>query len=244
MANLKALFKREFFGYFRSPVAYVFTVIFLVASVGSTFFIGRLYESNQASLDPLFNFLPWLFLVLIPALGMRLWAEERHSGTIELLFTLPVNMSEAVLAKFLSGWAFVCIAVSLTFPLVITVAYLGDPDWGVIVSSYLGSFLMAGAFLAVSCMASALTKNQVIAFILGVLISFLMVLLGWGLFTDILSAILPIYIVDFISSIGIMPHFFTMTKGMIDTRDILYFLMVSGISLSLNVVFLNSKKAS
>lgn len=244
MTNLRALFKREFFGYFRSPVAYVFTVIFLVASVGSTFFLGNLYESNQSSLEPFFTFLPWLFLVLIPAIGMRLWAEERHSGTIELLFTLPIKMSEAVLAKFLAGWIFVCIGVSLTFPLALTVAYLGDPDWGVIVASYLGSYLMAGAFLAISCMASSLTKNQVIAFILGVLISFILILLGWGVFTDVLSSLLPMTVVDLISSVGVMPHFFTMTRGMVDSRDVLYFLMVTGVSLSLNVIFLNSKKAS
>lgn len=244
MVHLKALFKREFLGYFRSPVAYVFTVIFLLSSVGSTFFIGRLYESNQASLAPFFTFLPWLFLVLIPAIGMRLWAEERHSGTIELLFTLPVSMEEAVIAKFLAGWAFVCIAITLTFPLVLTVAYLGSPDWGVLFASYFGSYMLAGCFLAITCVASAFTKNQVIAFILGVITCFFMVLVGWGVFTDILSSFLPVSFVDLIAVIGVMPHFETTMKGMIDSRDLLYFVFLMAISLKLNSIILNAKKAS
>lgn len=244
MVHLKALFKREFLGYFRSPVAYVFTVIFLLSSVGSTFFLGRLYESNQASLAPFFTFLPWLFLVLIPAIGMRLWAEERHSGTIELLFTLPVSMEEAVIAKFLAGWAFVCIAVTLTFPLVLTVAYLGSPDWGVLFASYLGSYMLAGSFLAISCVASAFTKNQVIAFILSVITCFFMVLVGWGVFTDVLVSFLPVSFVDLIANIGVMPHFETIMKGMIDSRDLLYFLFLMAISLKLNSIVLNAKKAS
>jgi ABC-2 type transport system permease protein len=244
MVHLKALFKREFLGYFRSPVAYVFTVIFLLSSVGSTFFIGRLYESNQASLAPFFTFLPWLFLVLIPAIGMRLWAEERHSGTIELLFTLPVSMEEAVIAKFLAGWAFVCIAITLTFPLVLTVAYLGSPDWGVLFASYFGSYMLAGCFLAITCVASAFTKNQVIAFILGVITCFFMVLVGWGVFTDILSSFLPVSFVDTIAKIGVMPHFETTMKGMIDSRDLLYFVFLMAISLKLNAIILNAKKAS
>lgn len=244
MGNFKPLFKREFFGYFRSPVAYVFIIIFLLASVGCTFFIGNLYDSNQASLVSFFSFLPWLYLVLVPAVGMRLWAEERHSGTIELLFTLPVTMFEAVLAKFTAGWAFLGISLLLTFPLVITIGYLGSPDYGVIVSSYLGSFLMAGAYLGITCVTSALTKNQVISFILGVVISFVMVLLGWGLFTDILATVLPIRVVDFIANLGVVPHFNPITQGVIDSRDVLYFLLVIFTTLVLNTIVLNAKKAA
>lgn len=240
MSSLGPLFKREFFGYFRSPVAYVFLVIFLLASVGSTFFLGGLYESNQASLNSFFYFLPWLFLVLVPAIGMRLWAEERHSGTIELLFTLPVSHWEAVLAKFLASWLFLSIAIILTFPLVLTVFYLGNPDLGVIVSSYGGAILMGGAFLAITSLTSSITKNQVISFILGVVIGFLMILVGWGVFTDILTSILPVGAVDAIASIGFMPHYLPLIRGVIDSRDVLYFLGIIGASLGLTVLALSS----
>lgn len=244
MEHLAPLFKREFYGYFRSPVAYVFMVIFLISAVGFAFFIGGLYESNQASLNSFFNFLPWLFMVLVPAVGMRLWAEERHSGTIELLFTLPVTMFEAVLAKFLAGWLFLIASILLTFPLVLTVAYLGSPDYGVIFTSYIASILLAGAFLAISCFTSALTKNQVISFILGVVIGFFMVLTGWGVFTDLLSSILPVFLVDTVANIGFMPHFTTMIRGVIDSRDIVYFIGVIAAGLILNTIVLNVKKSS
>ncbi len=237
------LFKREFQGYFRSPVAYVFIVIFLLSSVGCTFFLGGLYDSNQASLAPFFNYLPWLYLVLVPAVGMRLWAEERRSGTIELLFTLPVKMSESVMAKFFAGWAFLGVGLLLTFPLIITVNYLGDPDNGVIFASYLGSFLMAGSYLSVSCFTSSLSKNQVISFILGVIICFIMVLLGWGVFTNILMNIFPAWLIDFISFSGFMPHFQSVSRGLVDSRDLIYFLSVIVIYLSLNTIVLNTRKS-
>lgn len=244
MRQFIPVFKREFFAYFRSPVAYVYTVIFLLASVGCTFFIGRLYESNQASLVAYFSFLPWLQMVLIPAIGMRLWAEERHSGTVELLLTLPISLTEAVLAKFVAGWVFVTISLILSFPLALTIGYLGSPDWGVVVSSYFAGTLLGGAFLAISSMASALTKNQVIAFILAVVISFVMILLGWGIFTDILASVLPMIIVDGIAKIGVMPHFTPMIRGVIDSRDLIYFLSLIAVSLSLNAMILNLKKAA
>ncbi|MFW7381053.1 MAG: ABC transporter permease subunit [Oligoflexus sp.] len=244
MRQFIPLFKREFFAYFRSPLAYVFIVIFLLASVGCTFFIGKLYDSNQASLTSFFSFLPWLQLVLIPAVGMRLWAEERHSGTIELLFTLPVTLTEAVIAKFMAGWAFISITLLLTFGLAFTVAYLGDPDWGVICSSYLAGIFMGGAFLGISSMVSALTKNQVIAFILGVVISFFMIVLGWGVFTNILATIFPVFIVDTIATLGVMPHFTPMIRGVIDSRDLVYFLLLIGTTLSLNAMILQHKKAT
>lgn len=244
MPRFMPIFKREFYSYFRSPVAYVFIIIFLLASVGCTFFIGNLYESNQANLTPFFMFLPWLYLVLVPAVGMRLWAEERRSGTIELLLTLPVSVFEAVVAKFMAGWAFLGIALLLTFPMVFTINYLGRPDNGVIFAGYIASFLMAGAFLAISCLTSAMTKNQVISFIVGVVFSFFLILVGWGLFTDILGSFLPTVIVDFIASLGFMTHFMPIVRGVIDSRDVLYFAVVIGLALYFNAVVLENKKAA
>lgn len=244
MSQFAPLFKREFMGYFRSPVAYVFIVIFLLASLGSTFFIGQIYESNQASLDPFFNFLPWIFLIFVPAVGMRLWAEERRSGTVELLFTLPVTMVEAVVAKFAAGWAFLAVTLALTFPLAFTVNYLGDPDNGVMLAGYVGSLLMAGAYLAVACFTSALTKNQVISFILGVIICFVLVLLGWGVFTDVLANALPASVIDLVAQLGFITHFQSVSRGLIDSRDLIYFASVLAIGLTLNVIVLNAKKAS
>ena len=238
------LFKREFMGYFRSPVAYVFLVVFLVASTGCAFFLGGFYENGQADLQTLFTFQPWLYLVLIPAVGMRLWAEERHSGTVELLFTLPVTMFEAVLAKFLAGWAFIGIALLLTFPMFFTVNYLGSPDNGVIFASYIGSFLMAGAYLAITCFTSAFTKNQVISFILSVVICFVLVLIGWGVFSSVLNEILPTFLVDLIASFGFVSHYQSMIRGLIDSRDVIYFLSVIATGLLLNVIVLDAKKAA
>ena len=238
------IFKREFLSYFRSPVAYVFIIIFLIASVGCTFFIGNLYESNQANLSPFFMFLPWLYLVLVPAVGMRLWAEERRNGTIELLFTLPISTMDAVLAKFAAGWAFLAIALAMTFPLVITVNYLGSPDNGVIFSGYFASFLMAGAYLAIACLTSAMTKNQVISFIIGVVASFFLILVGWGLFTDILSTFLPTPMVDAVASLGFMTHYMPIVRGVVDMRDVVYFLSVIFGALYFNGVIIESNKAS
>jgi ABC-2 type transport system permease protein len=244
MEQFGPLFKREFFGYFRSPVAYVFMIIFLLTSIGFMFFIGGFYQGNQASLDSFFSYLPWLYLVLVPAVGMRLWAEERKTGTIELLFTLPVTLFEAVLAKFAAGWAFLGIALLLTFSVVFTVNYLGDPDNGVIVTGYLGSFLMAGAFLAITCWTSAMTKNQVVSFILSVVICFVLVLLGWGVFTAVLAEIFPAWLIDLIASFGFMTHFIAISKGLVDSRDIIYFVSVIIVALSLNTITLEAKKAT
>jgi len=243
MKQFVPLFKREFLGYFRSPVAYVFIIIFLLSSVGCTFFLGNLYESNQASLASFFNYLPWLYLVLVPAVGMRLWSEERRGGTIELLFTMPITMFEAVLAKFMAGWAFIGIALVLTFPLVLTVNYLGDPDNGVILAGYLGSYLMAGAYLAISCFTSAFTKNQVISFILSVVLCFVMVLLGWGVFSSALANVFPTAVVDLISSLGFVTHFQSISRGLLDTRDLIYFVSVIAVALTVNLTILEAKKA-
>jgi len=181
---------------------------------------------------------PWLFLFLVPAAGMRLWSEEKRSGTVELLFTLPVTTLEAVLGKFLAAWAFLAIAILLSFPMVLTLAYLGDPDWGVVANSYLGSILMAGAYLGVCVFISSLTKNQVISFVLSVLVCFVLALLGYSVFTEFLSGYLPVALVDVISNFGFTTHFDGFTKGIIDPKDLMFFLSLIGFTLFLNVVAL------
>ncbi len=240
MSQTFPIFKREFLGYFRSPVAYVFLVVFLVASVGLAFFLSGFYKANVASMESYFFWHPWLFLFLVPAAGMRLWSEERRSGTIELLFTLPVTTLEGVMGKFLAAWAFLTLAILLSFPLPLTLAYLGDPDWGVIANSYLGSILMAGAYLAVCSFMSALTKNQVVSFVLSVLVCFVLSLLGFSVFTDFLSGYLhlPVFLVDVISNFGFTTHFDAFSKGIIDPKDVMFFLSLMGFSLFLNVVVL------
>lgn len=237
------LLKRESLAYFRSPLGYVFLVVFLLAAAAASFFLGGLYERDQANLVPFFESLPWLFLALIPAVAMRLWAEERQSGTIELLFTLPLTLRAAVLSKFLAAWIFVIFGLALTFPLPLTIAYLGDPDWGVLCSSYLGAILLAGTFLSLSCIASALSKSQVSAFLSGTLLCFLMLLLGWGVFTDILASRLPSPVVDGLANLGVMPHFRTLSQGVIDSRDLLYFLLITSLNLLLTAAVLQAKKA-
>lgn len=238
MSQVTPVFKREFLGYFRSPVAYVFLIVFLMASVGLAFFIGQFFRANQASLESYFTFHPWLFLFLIPAVGMRLWSEEKRTGTIELLFTLPLTTLDAVLGKFLAAWAFLTVAILLSFPMVITVGYLGDPDWGVIAASYLGSILMAGSYLGVCSLTSALTKNQVISFVLSVLACLILVFLGWSVFNGALSAVLPVWAVDLVANFSFVTHFNAFTKGIIDPKDVAFFLSLTGFTLFLNVVVL------
>ena len=238
------LFKREFFSYFRSPVAYVFIVVFLLASVGSSFFLGRFFDSNQADLSSFFSFLPWLYLVFVPAVGMRLWAEERRSGTLELLFTMPVTLKEAVLAKFFAGWAFLGVALLLTFPMIFTVNYLGHPDNGVIFAGYIGTWFLAGGYLAISCLSSAMTRNQVIAFIMAVVVCFVLVLTGWGVFTDMLANFCTAAVIDFIAGTGFISHYQQITKGIIDSRDIFYFASIIGVALAANAVVLEARRGN
>src|SRR5271170_2599320 len=187
LANIKTITKRELSGYFSSPVAYVFIVIFLLLMGFFTFMAGGFFERGQASLDgPFFLWHPWLYLFLVPAVGMRLWAEERRVGTLELLLTLPITTWQAIVGKFLASWLFLLLALFLTFPVVITVNYLGSPDNGVIFGGYVGSFLMAGAYLAISCMTSAMTRNQVVSFILSVVACLFLVLCGFPPVTDLM----------------------------------------------------------
>jgi ABC-2 type transport system permease protein len=232
------VFKREFLGYFRTPVAYVFLAVFLLASVGLAFFVSQFFKAGNASLESYFMWHLWLFIFFAPAAGMRLWAEERRSGTIELLFTLPVTPLQAVLAKFLAAWAFLSAGILLSFPMVITTAWLGDPDWGVIATSYLGSILMAGAALAVCSLMSALTKNQVIAFVLGLFVNLVLVFLGWSVFNEALSAALPQVIVDVIANFSPTTHYDAFMKGIVDPKDVVFFVSLGGLCLFLNVLAL------
>jgi ABC-2 type transport system permease protein len=235
MNPVLTVFKRELRSYFATPVAYVFIVIFLLLSGSFTFYLGGFYQRGQADLEPFFSFHPWLYLFLVPAVSMRLWAEERKTGTIELLLT--------VLGKFLAAWAFVGIALALTFPIWITVNYLGDPDNGVIVTSYIGSLLMAGAFLAIGACISATTRNQVIAFILTVVVCFLLLLAGYPLVLDFFRSFAPQAVVDAISGLSFLTHFEAISKGVIDLRDLIYFALTIGFWLYANAIVIDLRKA-
>ncbi|MFQ5660674.1 MAG: ABC transporter permease subunit [Gammaproteobacteria bacterium] len=243
MRNIIAIMKRELSGYFSTPVAYVFIVIFLFLTGIFTFYLGAFYERNQSDLDPFFRFHPWLYLFLIPAISMRLWSEERKSGTIELLMTLPVTVMDAVIGKFLAAWCFSGIALALTFPIWITVNYLGDPDNTVIIASYIASLLMAGGFLAIGSCISALTRNQVIAFVISVVICFLFILSGFPLVLDFFQAWAPQEVVDAIASFSFLTHFESIRKGVIDIRDMIYFSVLITFWLYANVVMIDAKKA-
>ncbi len=243
MSGVVAVFKRELASYFATPIAYVFIVVFLIVSGWFTFFYGGFYETGQADLGAFFYWHPWLYLLLCAALSMRLWAEERKSGSIELLMTLPLETWQVVAGKYLAAWAFTAIAVALTFPIWITVNYLGDPDNGVIVAAYLGSILMAGGFLAVGACISATTKNQVIAFILSVVACFLLLAPGLGVVQQLLSGIAPQWLIDGLASLGFQAHFDYISKGVIDLRDLIYFALLIGASLYANTIVLELKKA-
>lgn len=243
MQGLIPIFKREFQAYFHSPIAYVFIIIFLVANAGCTFLLGNFFRSNQASLETFFLFHPWLYLIFIPAIGMRLWAEERRSGTVELLLTFPVTTATAVLSKFLAAWTFIAIALLLTFPMIVTVHYLGEADNGPIIAGYLGSLLMAGAYLAITSCTSALTKNQVISFIVSVVICLVLVLLGWGVLNTLLNSVFPVWITDLVSQFSFTTHFNALRRGVVDLGDLIYFFSMIVFMLMVNVVILDSHKA-
>lgn len=239
MKQVCPVFKREFLGYFRSPVAYVFLIGFLFFSVALAFSrFGGFFESGVASLDRYFMFFPWLFLFLVPAAGMRLWSEEKRSGTLELLFTLPITTFDAVLGKFLAAWAFLSLAVLLSFPMALTVAYLGDPDWGVLITSYLGAILLAGGYLGVCTLTSALTKNQVVSFVASVGACAILVFLGYSGFTDTLEKWFPVSVADVLANFSFITHFEAFTKGIVDPKDLVFFLSLMGFTLFLNVVAL------
>jgi ABC-2 type transport system permease protein len=242
MNEVTAVLRRELASYFATPIAYVFIVIFMAASAWFTFEFGNFYERGQADLASFFTWHPWLFLFLVPALSMRLWSEERKSGSIELLMTLPLEVWQAVTGKFLAAWIFTGIAIALTFPIWLTVNYLGDPDNGAIFAAYIGSFLLAGGYLAVGSCVSAITKNQVIAFIVSALLCIVLLVAGFEPVLNALSG-LPQLLVDTIASLSFLTHFQSISKGVIDFRDLVYFALLIGTCLYANTIVLHLKKA-
>ena len=243
MNNLLILYKREFQSYFSTPLAYVFILVFLVLSGVFTFYLGNFYERGQADLAPFFNFHPWLYLFLVPAVSMRLWAEERKSGSIELLLTLPVSQFNAVAGKFLAAWSFTGISLIGTFPLWITVNYLGDPDNGVILASYIGSWFMAGGFLAIGSCTSALSKSQIIAFITCGCICLLFVLAGFPLVLAAFQSWLPQVLLDTVASLSFLTHFTAISKGVLSLQDFLYFVSMILLWLLLTSAVIDAKQA-
>jgi ABC-2 type transport system permease protein len=242
MRNTLIIARRELGGYFATPIATVFIVIFLILQGALTFNLGDFFDRGQADLNPFFTFIPWVFLLLVPAITMRLWAEERRLGTIELLLTLPITQAQAVLGKFLAAWAFCAIALLLTFPFVITVNILGSPDNGVIVSGYVGSLLLAGAFLSVGAALSAATKNQVIAFVLAVAMCFVFAVASYSVVTDFLSRNTPV-LADIARRIAIIDRFQDFTRGVVSVRDLIYFASFIGFWLFVNAVLVDQRKA-
>lgn len=243
MRAISIIFRRELGAYFATPLAYVFIVVFLVLAGSLTFFLGSFFDRGQADLQPFFTFHPWLYLFLIPAIAMRLWAEERKTGTIELFLTLPVTTAQAVLGKFLAAWAFCGIALALTFPLWITVNVLGNPDNGVILSGYIGSWLMAGSFLAIGAAISALTKNQVIAFVLAAVVCFLLTVAGSNVVLGFFTGWAPQPLVDVVASFSFISHFTSVMRGVLDLKDMVYFISLIVFFLFANTAIVELKKA-
>ena len=243
MKSIWTITKRELAGYFNSPVAYVFLVIFLLMTGAFTFLIGQFMDRNQATLQPFFMWHPWIYLFLVPAVGMRLWSEERRQGTMELLLTLPISLWHCIIGKFLASWIFLTLALVMTFPIWITVNYLGDPDDSIIVASYIGSFFLAGAYLSITSMTSAFTRNQVISFILSVVICLFLVLCGWPPVTDVVETLAPRSIVEFVAAFSVMPSIEQFNNGQIDSRAVIYFLSVIGFPLFATSVIIRGLRA-
>jgi ABC-2 type transport system permease protein len=243
MRNIQVITMRELAAYFGAPLAYVFIVIFLVMAGALTFYFGNFLDRGVADLRPFFQYHPWLYLLLMPAIGMRLWAEERKSGTLEFLMTLPITVGEAVVGKFLAAWIFAGVALALTFPVWLTVNYLGEPDNGVILASYAGSWLMAGGFLALSACASALTSNQVIAFVLAATICFLLMMSGVEIVQTMFTGWAPAWFIATITNLSVMNNFKAISEGVIDLRNLLYFVSLIAVSLMINAAIVEIKKA-
>lgn len=243
MKTLWIIAKRELAAYFSSPVAYVFLVIFLLVAGFLTFTAGAFFERGEASLGAFFGWHPWLYLVLVPAVGMRLWSEERRAGTIELLLTLPVTTWQAILGKFLASWLFLALALALTFPVVLTANVLGEPDNGAILAGYVGSLFLAGTYLAVTCMTSAMTRNQVVAFILAVVVCLFLILAGFNPVTDLLVRWASPAVVDTVAAFSVVTHFDGFQKGVLDTRDLLFFVSVIGFALFATGVIIRGHRA-
>ena len=243
MSAMGAIFRREFGAYFATPIAFVFLIIFLFSIGIFTFYVGNFYGNGAADLSVFFDFQPWLYLFLIPALAMRLWAEEKRSGSIELLLTLPLPVWATVLGKFLAAWVFAGLALALTFPIWITVNYLGHPDNGVIVASYMGSFLMAGAYLSIGAAISSATSNQVIAFVVTLMVCFLFTVAGASAVMDAFQGWAPPALVDMVSSFSFLTHFTAITAGVIDIRDAVFFFSIIGLFLYANVLIIDLTKS-
>ena len=241
MNQILSIFTREFSGYFSTPIAYVFIVIFLFLNGVFTFFLGDIYARGKADLEPFFTWHPWLYLFLVPALAMRLWAEERRVGTVELLMTLPVTVWQVVLGKYFAAWAFTGIALALTFPIWITINYLGDPDNGVVVAAYIGSFMMAGAYLAIGSCISALTKNQVIAFVVAVVVCFLFTITGLPMVTHLFSAWAPQAVIETIGSLSFITNFQNISRGVIDVSNLVYFASMIVFWLFVNTLVIDNR---
>jgi len=241
--NTLAVFKRELTSYFESPVAYVFIVSFLLLAGFLTFSVTRFYERMVADLQPFFFWHPWVYLLLVPASTMGLWAEERRSGTIELLLTMPITTVQAILGKFFAAWAFIALSLALTFPIVATACYLGNPDLGVIFAGYLGSLLLAGAYVAVGMLASSMTRSQVISFVISLLVCLLLLLAGWPPVIDFFVRWAPNWLVEGIAGFGFMPHFESIQRGVIDIRDIIYYVSVMVFMIFATNVVINNRKA-
>ena len=241
--NISIICRRELSGYFATPLAYVFIVVFLVLAGVLTFFAGNFFERGQADLQSFFTYHPWLYLMLIPAVSMRLWAEERKSGTIELFLTLPIRLGEAVLGKFLAAWLFIGLALALTFPLWLTVLFLGDPDNGVILASYIGSWLMAGAILALGAAVSAATKNQIVAFIVSASLVFVLIAAGTPTVLGLFEGWAPEGLTRAVAGASIFRHFSAITRGVLDMRDLVYFLSLMVAFLGANAVLVDLMKA-
>ena len=245
--NIKTIAKRELLAYFTSPVAYVFIVIFLLLNGFFTFMVGNFFERGEASLSSsFFLWLPWFYLFLVPAVGMRLWADERRVGTLELLLTMPIAPWEAIVGKFIASWIFLGLALFLTFPIVWTVNHLGSPDNGVIFAAYVGSWLMAGAYLAVSCITSAITRSQVVSFIISVVVCLFLILAGFPPVINLLQSASPNHpwLMDIITSFSVITHFEGFQKGVLDSRDVIFFLSVIGFSLFTTSVILRTHRTS
>lgn len=241
--GLNAIFKRELSGYFITPVAYVFSAVFLLLLGANTIYIGNFFQRNRADLEPFFTWHPWLYVLLIPAITMRLWADERRSGTAELLLTLPVPLWQAVVGKFLAAWCFTTFTVALTFPMWLSVNYLGDPDNGVILAGYIGSILMAGSYLAIGSCISALTRSQVVAFVISVTICLAFTITGYPMIINLFQAWLPQSMVDTLALFSFLTHFSTIAQGYLEWRTLIYFISLMIAWLYATVIILEKRRS-
>jgi ABC-2 type transport system permease protein len=242
--NVSAVFKREIRSYFESPVAYVFLVVFLALTGFLTFSASQFYERQAADLQPFFFWHPWVYLLLVPAATMGMWAEERRRGSIELLLTMPITLMQAIVGKFLAAWLFIVIALALTFPIVVTTMYLGKPDMGVVTCGYIGSALLAGACVSIGMFTSSLTRSQVISFVLAMVLCLLLIIAGWPPVTGIFVKWAPNWLVEGVAAFSLMPHFESMQRGVLDARDVVYYASLIVFMTAATQVLLDNRKSA